>query len=127
MTTPEERQRQALMAEAVEFTKRLRTSQDTGWVEARKRLEGEGVDPLDAAIATIFPDDTNLIYGVVLTRDDRCFYLSFEYHADAPWELLEWGHVSAKLRGAYERDLPYAREILDSDRRRGDRESTLPE
>lgn len=113
MSTPDDRQREAELAEAEEFTQRLRTSQETGWKRARGHLEAEGVGANDAAVATIFPDDTNLVFGVLLTRDDRCFFFSFEYHADTPWELLEWGSVPPRQRRSYESSLPYAREILD--------------
>lgn len=113
VSTPDDRQREAELAEAKEFTKRLRTSEEAGWRDVRKSLALERVDPNDAAVATIFPDDTNLVFGVLLTRDDRCFFFSFEYHADTPWELLEWGSVPPRQRRSYESSLPYAREILD--------------
>ncbi|HYO60641.1 MAG TPA: hypothetical protein VEU29_01930 [Actinomycetota bacterium] len=111
----QEQQRRAELSDAVKFTERLRSSDEVGWTGIRQRLEAEGVSPDDAAVATLFPDDTNLLYGVILTRDDRCFWFTFEYSATEPWELLEWGSVSSKLRRAYEKDLPYARTIMDGD------------
>lgn len=67
---------------AAEYTPLLRSSSEPRWVRLRQRLEEEGVDPNDAAIGALFPDDVGLEFGVVCDVGGRCFAFDFDFLRD---------------------------------------------
>ena len=64
------------------FTPMLRESPEPRWARLRKRLGDERIDPRDAAIGTLFPDDGSMEFGIVVSRDGRAFAFDFDFLRD---------------------------------------------
>ena len=64
------------MAEA--STRLLRESDDPLWARLRMLLAERGIDPSRCALGALFPDDTDMEFGVVVTPDRAVF--EFDLH-----------------------------------------------
>ena len=64
------------------YTPKLRTSNEPRWERLRTRLAEVGVAPTDAAVGSLFPDDVNLEFGILATRDGRAFSFEFDFLRD---------------------------------------------
>ena len=70
------------------FTAQLRTSDETLWVDIRDRLEREGESASRSAVATLFPDDVALEYGLIVTSSGRVFELEVGLARDEGGRLV---------------------------------------
>ena len=57
----------------------LRESQDALFVRLRELLRDRGIDVEASALATFFPDDVDLEFGVVVTADGRVYEFDLVY------------------------------------------------
>jgi hypothetical protein len=60
-------------------TRLLRESDDPLWARLRTLLADRDVDASRAALATLFPDDTNMEFGVIVTPDRRVYEFDLHY------------------------------------------------
>jgi hypothetical protein len=49
------------------------------YARLRELLRERGLDPDAVALADFFPDDGHLMFGVVVTQDDRVFEFDFVF------------------------------------------------
>lgn len=106
-----EQRRRSELAFAARLTTMVRSSDDPEWVAIRAQLRAEGVTPDDFAVGTMIPDDTKLVYGVILTRDGRAFEFDIEELPDGTSRLLHWAPFPRE-RGEW---FEFAQEVLDGD------------
>lgn len=83
------RQRQLDWEAMARNTADLRSGAEPRWQRLRGRLEGEGLDPANAVVARLDPDDVALEVGTVLTRDGRGFAFTFDFLRDEEGNSLE--------------------------------------
>ena len=55
------------------------TSEEPLFARLRELLAAEGIDPDRAAVAALFPDDTDMEFGVVVTTDRRVVEFDLHY------------------------------------------------
>ena len=60
-------------------TRLLRKSGDPVWARLRELLRARGLDPGQVALANLFPDDTNMEFGIVVTPDGRVYEFDLTY------------------------------------------------
>lgn len=66
---------------AAESTRALRTSDDPLWARLRQLLTERGFSPYEVALATFFPDDTAMEFGVLVTPDHHVYEFELRYGA----------------------------------------------
>jgi hypothetical protein len=71
-----------MVAAARDFTRELRDSAKPRWRALRDCLGSEGVDPSDAAVGFLYPDDVKLEMGLIKVRDGRLFEFALEWWYD---------------------------------------------
>jgi hypothetical protein len=71
------------------FTPMLRESPEPRWARLRRRLGEERIDPRDAAIGTLFPDDGSMEFGIVVSRGGRAFAFDFDFLRDSEGNRIE--------------------------------------
>jgi hypothetical protein len=79
---------------ARDLTARLRTGEGTGWAGLRETLLSQGIDPAQAAVAVIFPDDVTILVAVVVTAD-RMLRVDIDYLGIDRSEAMDHGHVES--------------------------------
>jgi len=77
-----------------DLTARLRTGEGTGWSGLRETLLSQGIDPAQAAVAVIYPDDVTILVAVVVTVD-RMLRVDIDYLGIDPSEAMDHGHVES--------------------------------
>jgi hypothetical protein len=60
-------------------TRLLRTDQDPVWARLRSLMTDRGLDPQRIALATFFPDDGHVEFGIVVDSDDHVYEFDFVY------------------------------------------------
>lgn len=88
-----------------ECTRRLRTSQESGWRSIRELLEEEDVNPESAAVAILYRDDVSTLITVVVASPERMMEIELEYPPEADEEtgmrqawVVAWSDNSQKIR-----------------------------
>lgn len=115
----EERQRRLNRVETHRLTAELRSSSEAMWREAREPLELERVSPDDAAVGILFPDDTDVEFGVLGTRSGRVFIFSYDHSqssiasAERRAGLWQW---EERTDHVYRSDALLAATVLDEER-----------
>ena len=87
----------------------FRESPDPFWTRLRAVVQERGVDPLTSALATCFPDDSSLEFGIVVTPDGDVFEFEFEYLATgnvASGTLARWDRMTDRWK-----DRPFRAEV----------------
>lgn len=62
-----------------QLTAHLREDPALGWSRVRDFLTARGVDPAQAAVAILYPDDVRQLVAIVVAAPDRMFMLDIEY------------------------------------------------
>jgi len=91
----------------------MRHNSNPFWVRLRDLLAERGVAVERAALATSFPDDSNLEFGIVVTEDGNVFEFDFEYSRRGDLkEQASGGSLSAWDRTTDRwRERPFADEV----------------
>lgn len=71
-------------------TAELRSSSKLQWVDARQRLETIGIAPGDAVLGEWHGEGSNIMFGLIGSRDGRMVILDVDFDRD------ESGHPLAK-------------------------------
>ena len=61
------------------MTSALLHGDDVLWDRLRVLLQERGIAPDDALLLDLFPDDTKLEFGLLITPDGRCISFDFDY------------------------------------------------
>src|SRR5947207_679632 len=99
-----------------ELTGWLRTSPDPLFVRLRALIPEKGIDVQRALLAELFPDDSSLEFGILVTEERRVFQFDFDYlHVDIErGRLITWRELlDRRERWAYEEGINAALRILD--------------
>jgi hypothetical protein len=97
---------------AADSTRLLRMDDDPMWIRLRSLLVDRGLDPQRVALATLFPDDTNMEFGIVVTADGSVYEFDFIYgKGDLNQQAATAFIADWRDRTAWWRDTPHRREI----------------
>jgi hypothetical protein len=102
------------VADVVQLTSLLRSSDDPQWVGIRRELTNKGLDPGTLALATSFPDDRRFEYGIVVTPEGHVFQYGYDYLDTEPGEgtFTEWSDETDRWReGAHGNDVAAAMKL----------------
>jgi hypothetical protein len=67
---------------------------ERGWASLRETLQSQGVEPAQAAVAVIYPDDVTILEAVVVASADRMVRAEVDYPvATDHSEAMDHGHV----------------------------------
>ncbi len=94
--------------EILSLTALLRSGVDPFWVRLRELLSERGLALDKLMLASSFPDDTNLEFGIVVTNDRRVYQFAFDY-LDKPVEqgkFTEWVDLTERHASS-----PYHEEV----------------
>ena len=61
------------------MTALLRFGEGTGWASLRETLLSQGIEPSQAAVAVVYPDDVTLLMAVVVASSDRMLRAEIVY------------------------------------------------
>ncbi len=64
------------------YTGELRNSSEPRWERLRGKLSEVGIEPSNAALGHLFPDDVKFELGLLVVRDGRCFKFEFNFFRD---------------------------------------------
>jgi hypothetical protein len=74
----------------------MRSDESPLWSRLRELLRERGFDPNQVALATLFPDDTNMEFGILVTRDEHVYEFDLIYgkgdlnHQAASAFITDW-------------------------------------
>ena len=110
---------------AKRLTDDMRRSSLPRWEGLRRRLTAERVNPSDAAVGFLYPDDVKLEMGLIVARDGRAFQFALEWwydeegneipSPDHAW-VSEWEElVPSKISAMDQEIVAVARTVLRED------------
>ena len=62
-----------------EYTRLLRSDSGPEWARLRALLSERGLDPNAVALATFFPDDVDMSFGILVTPGDHVYEFDLTY------------------------------------------------
>jgi hypothetical protein len=103
-------------------TLNLRASEAPDWRRLRERVVASNLDPRHVAVADLFPDDVDQLFGILVALDGRAFKFALELGPRGDlrrrWEEVqtsEWEEItSTDLRDRYRRVIDPALQSLQS-------------
>jgi hypothetical protein len=85
---------------------------DPVWTRLRWLLVDRGLDPQKIALATLFPDDTNMEFGIVVTAEGTVYECDLVYgKGDITQQAATAFIADWRNRTAWWRDTPHRSEI----------------
>jgi hypothetical protein len=103
------------------LTKKLRDEPGLGWSRLRHFLEARDIDPAQAALAVLYPDDAYELTAVVVVSIDRMFEIEIEYPrgvrgsvAMDHGQIVSWEDDAATIRRENQPFVDIALDLLAS-------------
>ena len=99
--------------------KLLHHSSDPMWVRIRSLLARKGIDPQSTILVEVFPDDYQLIFGLIVTSDDLVYQFDYNYRDTniSNGTFSKW----TDLTNNYE-NTPYSKLIISAFRIKSERD-----
>ena len=113
--------------DALARTQDLRTSEEPRWRRLRERLRSEGIDPRDVVVATMYNDDSDLDFALLVVRDGRAFGVDLDYRRDEAGQdvagpedawISSWeeSDETTRARRGHVREIEIGLELLEEER-----------